>query len=128
MSAFVTEGAVMTCPMGASPSTLQVTSQRKVLCNGKRVATLQDASMANIGSFGMCSSIANPQVASATAAAMGVLTPQPCMFSSAGSWIPEQAKVLVDGKPALTNGATIMCTTGMQVCSITNPAQTKVVS
>ena len=128
MGVFVTDGAVVTCPMGAGPSTLKVTSQSKVMACGKRIATIQDASAANLGTFNMCSSMANPQVASATAAAMGVLTPQPCMFASAGSWIPEQTKVLADGKPALTAGATIMCTTGMQVCSIANPAQTKVIS
>lgn len=128
MSAFVTEGAVITCPMGAAPANLKVTSQSKVLYDGKPVATIQDASAANVGSFGMCSSLANPQVASATAAALGVLTPQSCTFSSAGSWIPEQTKVCADGKPCLTTGAQVFCTTGMQMCTIAGPSQTKVIS
>lgn len=128
MSAFVTNGATVMCPLGAAPCSLTVTSQTKVLADGKPVATIADASIANISGFNMCSSLANPQVASATAAALGVLTPQPCVFSSAGSWIPEQTKVLAGGKPALTSGAKIMCTTGFQTCTIVNPGQMKVVS
>ncbi|MDR2437860.1 MAG: DUF4280 domain-containing protein, partial [Planctomycetaceae bacterium] len=33
----------------------------------------------NLATFGMCSSPANPAVAAATAAALGVLTPMPCI-------------------------------------------------
>ena len=128
MGAYVTDGATIICPFGTSPATLRVTSQMKVKMNGKPVATIQDASFPiNIPGFGMCTSLTNPAVASATAAALGVLTPQPCTFSSAGTWFPTQMKVTACGKPCLTSGAQIMCMTGFQQCSVTNTGQFKVV-
>ncbi len=77
MGIFVVAGAGLICPFGTLSGTLHVTSQAKCLAEGKPVATIQDiAPNANISSFGMCKSLANPQVASATAAALGVLTPR----------------------------------------------------
>lgn len=123
MGIVVVAGAQVLCPFGTTPSALNVTSQGVVLADGKPVATIQDtAPMANLSGFGMCSSMANPQVASATAAALGVLTPQPCIPAVAGTWIATQAKCLVDGKPCLTNDATAVCTYGGSL-TITDPGQ-----
>src|SRR5579884_1970681 len=69
----VYNGAIMTCSFGAAPATLAVIPPG-------REATKSDAKPGvNIQPFGMCMSPANPQVAAATAAALGVLTPQPCI-------------------------------------------------
>lgn len=126
MSELVTMGGTAMCSMGNAPAPIKVTSQAKVMVGGKPTATIQDCQpMANIGPFGMCMSLANPQVAAATAAALGVLTPQPCMPVPAGSWIPTKPKVLVDGKPCLTNDCKLMCAYAGSI-SITNPAQIKV--
>ena len=84
--------------------------------------------MANITSFGMCTSLANPQVAAATAAALGVLTPQPCMLTAAGTWIPASPSVLVGGKPCLTNDCKMMCANGAGQISIVSPGQVKAVT
>ncbi len=125
MGQMVTTGATLTCSFGAGVGTLNVTSQQMILADGKPVATIQDcAPMTNISSFGMCTSLANPQVAAATAAALGVLTPQPCVPSPVGTWIPTQTKVLCQGNPCLTNDCKIMCAYAGNI-SITAPGQLK---
>jgi hypothetical protein len=112
--------------MGTAPAPIKVTSQSKVMTQGKPAATIQDAApMSNVGPFGMCTSLANPAVASATAAALGVLTPQPCTPVPAGIWIPTKPKVLVEGKPCLTQDCKMMCSYAGSI-SITLPGQTKV--
>lgn len=124
MGVIVAAGASLMCPFGTTPANLNVTSQTTVLVDGKPAATIQDtAPMANITSCGMCSSLANPQVAAATAAALGVLTPQPCIPAVAGTWIPTQMTCLAEGKPCLTHDATAVCSYGGTL-TIVNPGQT----
>ena len=125
MSLLVNVGANLMCAMGTTPAPLKVTSQSKVLAEGKPAATIQDAApMSNVGPFGMCTSLANPAVASATAAALGVLTPQPCTPVPAGIWIPTKPKVLIVGKPCLTQDCKLMCSYAGSI-SITLPGQMK---
>ena len=62
--------------------------------------------------FGMCSSLGNPTVAAATAAAMGVLTPMPCAPVIPAPWVPGAPTVLVCGKPLLNNSSKLMCAYG----------------
>ncbi|MDE6910321.1 MAG: DUF4280 domain-containing protein [Lachnospiraceae bacterium] len=112
MGIAVVAGATVKCPFGTAPASLLVTSQSTVLAEGKPVATIADTSAANIPTCGMCSSLANPQVASATAAALGVLTPQPCIPAIAGTWTAVQTKCIAGGKPCLTTGATALCSYG----------------
>jgi hypothetical protein len=70
----VCAGAMLQCTFGVAPSSLVVTPQNRVLTSNLPAATIMDHKpMVNIPSFGMCTSIANPAVASATAAALGVL-------------------------------------------------------
>jgi hypothetical protein len=123
---YVTATANLMCPFGDVGGALMVTSQQKMLIDGKPVATIQDAApMSNIPTMGMCKNPANPQVMAATAAALGVLTPQPCVPSTV-SWAPgAKASTLVCGKPALSNDCKCMCAWG-GVISITFPGQTKV--
>ncbi|HEV8379797.1 MAG TPA: DUF4280 domain-containing protein, partial [Tepidisphaeraceae bacterium] len=66
--------------------------------------------------------LANPQVASATSAAMGVLTPQPCIPVTTSPWTPGASKATIGGMPALTDSSTCMCN-WMGTISITNPGQ-----
>ena len=69
--------------------------------------------------FGMCSSLANPAVSAATAAAGGVLTPQPCSPVLTAPWMPGSLTVQIGGKSALNNTSKLMCAYGS--ISITNP-------
>ena len=74
MSFPVVSGASVMCTMGMSPGQLIATSQTSILMGGKPVATIQDvAPNTNVTPCGMCTSMANPAVAAATAAALGVL-------------------------------------------------------
>ena len=65
--------AVCQCSFGAAPASLPVPPACKVLACGLPAATVMDN---KLPPFGMCSSLANPAVSAATAAAGGVLTPQ----------------------------------------------------
>lgn len=117
-------GAMLACSFGTAPGTLNVTSQASNLAEGKPIATIKDtAPNVNIPSFGMCTSMANPQVAAATAAALGVLTPQPCLPAAAGSWIPTKPAVLVANTPCLCNDSALMCMNGMGCITISTPGQ-----
>jgi hypothetical protein len=64
---------------------------------------------ANIAPFGMCQSMANPQVQAATSAALGVLTPQPCLPVLPAPWSPGSASVSVAERPALHDACTCTC-------------------
>lgn len=112
------------CSFGAAPSTLVVTPENKVIVNNMPAATIMDnVPMKNIMPFGMCSSLANPTVASATAAALGVLTPMPCIPVTAAPWAPGSATVMIANKPALNNSCKLMCNWG-GVISINMAGQT----
>lgn len=120
MGMMVCGGAMCACSFGMAPSSLLVTPENCVMA-GLPVATIMDnVPMKNILPFGMCSSLANPAVASATAAALGVLTPMPCVPVIAAPWAPGCPTVLIGGKPALNNTSKLMCSWG-GVIQITAP-------
>ena len=76
--------------------------------------------MVNIMPFGMCSSMANPTVAAATSAAMGVLTPMPCIPAITAPWMPGKMQVMVQGQPALTRTCQNLCMWGGQITFTTD--------
>ena len=80
--------------------------------------------MKNIMPFGMCTSMSNPAVASATAAAMGVLTPMPCVPVIPAPGAPGCPTVLIANKPALNDSSKLTCAWG-GVISINMPGQMK---
>ncbi len=128
MGAMTVTGATCTCAFGTAPCTLQVTSQLSCMADGRPIATIQDMQPGtNLPTFGMCTSLANPTVAAATAAALGVLTPQPCTMVPAGTWIASNPKVLISGVPCLTSDATLVCGFGAGTIKIMNPGQTKAI-
>lgn len=90
------------------------------------LATIMDnVPMKNIMPFGMCSSLANPTVASATSAALGVLTPMPCLPVIPAPWVPGSPTVLIGNFPALNQTCKLMCAYG-GVIQITNPGTTNI--
>ncbi len=73
----------------AALTVLNVLPQNRTLTSGMPVANIMDhIPLLNIPTFGLCQSPANPVVAAATAAALGVLTPMPCIPATASPWIP----------------------------------------
>lgn len=127
MGLLVINGAMLQCTMGMAPGTLTVLPTNKCAGTMLPAANIMDSKpMANIGTFGMCQSPANPQVAAATAAAMGVLTPMPCVPMTAAPWAPGAAVSKVANMPALDNASMCQCNWGGTI-SVTNPGQTKIV-
>ena len=126
MGNLVCMGAMCQCTFGVAPSSLTVTPENRVLGCNSPVATIMDnIPMKNIMPFGMCSSMANPQVASATAAALGVLTPMPCVPVIPAPWAPGCPTVMVANKPALNDSSKLMCAWA-GVISISSPGQTTI--
>lgn len=103
-------GAVLRCSMGLAPSTLQIPPTRRVMAGAMPAATIPDhVPMLNIMPFGLCTSPANPAVAAATTAALGVLTPMPCIPATPAPWVPGAPTVLIGSVPALDNTCRLAC-------------------
>lgn len=125
MSKLVVMGAILKCnPWGSAPSSFIVIPKGPpVNASGRLAATIMDfAPMANILPFATCSSLANPMVASATAAAMGVLTPMPCIPVVVAPWLPGALKTRINNFNALTDSSTCICIWGGTI-KVTDPGQ-----
>ena len=121
----VVSNGMATCTMGTAPCTLSFMPKNMVTIENQPAANIMDfAPMVNISGFGMCNSPSNPQVAAATAAAAGVLTPQPCIPAIPAPWTPGSAKVQIGFMPALNNSSKCMCMWGGSV-SVTNAGAMK---
>jgi len=105
-------GASLMCSFGAAPSSLVVLPVNRVLTATPDANIMDYAPMVNILPFGMCSSPANPTVASATAAAMGVLTPMPCIPATSAPWVPGAPTVLLANMPTLNSTSKCICMWG----------------
>ncbi len=105
----VVHGAKLKCTQGSSEASFVVTPNMAD-AKDKPMATVADhAPMKNIAPFGMCKAPTNPQVASATAAAMGTLTPQPCIPVVPAPWTPGSSIALMNGQKLLTDDSTCDC-------------------
>ena len=103
-------GAMMNCTFGVAPSTLNVLPKNKMMTSNMAAANIMDnVPMVNIPPFGMCNSPSNPTVAAATAAALGVLTPMPCVPVFPAPWVPGAPTVMLANMPALNNTSKLMC-------------------
>lgn len=125
MSFCVCGGAAISCSFGLSPSVLNVLPMARVMTSQALATIMDQVPMMNIMPFGMCNSMANPMVAAATAAALGVLTPMPCIPVPAAPWAPGSPTLLIGGKPALTSDSKLMCSYG-GVIQITFPGTVNV--
>lgn len=115
MGIHVCNGAMIKCAFAVPPGTssLIVLPVNRVMVGKQPAANIMDhAPIVNIPTFGMCMSPSNPTVAAATAAALGVLTPMPCIPVVPAPWVPGSPTVMTGKMPALNNASTAMCTWG----------------
>ncbi len=111
MALQVVMGATLSCSFGSAPSKLLVLPANMVLAGNVSAANIMDhIPMVNILPFATCSAPTNPTVASATAAASGVLTPMPCVPATASPWIAGAPDVLIGNMPALNDTSQCLCT------------------
>jgi len=123
----VCSGAKLKCSFGKSTSVLSILPVKLVDTVKQPAAVIMDnIPMVNIAPFGMCSSLANPAVIAATAAAMGTPTPAPCMPATIAPWMPGSPKVKIRKLAALTDDCKLNCAWGGMI-EITKAGQTKVV-
>lgn len=107
---YVCNGAQLKCSMGTASSVLVVLPERRILLDGQPQANIMDFQPnTNIQSFGLCFSLANPVVAAATAAHLGVLTPMPCVPNTTSPWVKGEPKLLLKNFPALCQDDTLQC-------------------
>jgi hypothetical protein len=113
-------GAQMMCTFGMAPSNLVVLPINRTLTNQMPDANIMDhIPLINILPFGMCITPSNPAVAAATAAALGVLTPMPCIPATTTPWAPGELTVLLGNQPALDNISVLNCMWGGVITFVT---------
>lgn len=119
----VCNGAILQCTMGTTPSSLLVPPRHRVQTERQEAANISDhVPIVNVASFGACNSIANPVVASATAAKLGVFTPMPCVPNTPAPWVAGAPTVSMDMLPTLDDISKLACTWG-GVISVTDAGE-----
>src|SRR6185437_8420019 len=113
MPLLAVENALLACDKGSLLSPLGVMSTAPpVNATKKLAAEIEDWKPAiNVRSFGMCSSMENPEVQAATEENKGVLTPMPCSPKTTTNWSGKTI-VTIRNVPALHEGCTVSCQYG----------------
>src|SRR5258708_15818743 len=112
MAELVCMGALLQCSFGAAPGPLSVLPVNRVLTGPPAATVMNSAPIVNVPSCAMCPSPSNPAVIAATAAALGVLTPMPCVPVTPAPWVPGAPTVLIGSMPALDDQSKLMCMWG----------------
>ncbi len=121
-------GGMLGCSFGMTPAPFNALPTSRVMIGGVPAGVMGDMTpMVNIPPFGMCRSLTNPTVAAATAAALGVLTPMPCVPVPAGPWTSAAQKVSIGGQSALTGDSALTCAWGGRI-SVQFPGQVGVMA
>lgn len=115
MKTVVVQGTLLKCSFGSAPCAIMVLPSRKVNSLTPVATKADHIPLLNILPFGMCSNPANPMVAAATAAAMGVLTPAPCIPCTPQEWTMPCGKVKVHGTEAIHTDSCLRCTYGGEI-------------
>ena len=118
----VCTGASLQCSFGTTPATFSASGTEVEATAAAGVVT--DVAASNVPGFGMCTSLSNPQVAAATTAASGTLTPQPCV-PVLTPWTPGAAQVTIGQVAALDDSSQCSCSWG-GVITVQSAGQTSV--
>lgn len=106
----VVKGAKLKCTCGDAESVLDIPRDHGVFINNTAQANAMDCvPMENVKPFGKCSSLANPTVAAATAAAQGTLQPMPCIPATATPWTGTKTGLLINNSPAVVQSSQLSC-------------------
>lgn len=129
MANCVCNGAKISCNFGDGPQSMVVLplGMTTTATTNALAVNTDIIPMLNIPSFGQCKSIANPMVAAATAAALGALTPQPCIPVIVMPWSPASQKLKIGKMPAILDNSQTMCAWAGQI-QVTDPGQTSITS
>jgi Domain of unknown function (DUF4280) len=114
MPELLTMGCMLACTFGmAHMPFVALELPGKPTVDGLPTASVADIMpLDNIPSFIMCKSPANPEVAAATAAALGVLTPMPCIPEIVAPWDPPSGVLVFGAMPLATIASKCMCAWG----------------
>lgn len=113
MAFWLTEGAMLECTMGLTPSPLNVLPVSMVTANAMPVATIIDnVPFVNIIPFGLCKSPANPAVAAIIASSLGAVTQGPCLPETPAPWIPASPQIMAGEMPCIDQTSKLMCVYG----------------
>jgi hypothetical protein len=106
--------SVCTCSFGVTPAPLiALPLPGKPAINGMPVALITDVLVANLPTFGMCTTQTNPAVALATSAALGTPTPAPCLpVLLPTGWAPGSITANFNGVPFATSASKANCAYG----------------
>ncbi|MET0963302.1 MAG: DUF4280 domain-containing protein [Noviherbaspirillum sp.] len=128
MALCVCMGAMLQCSFGMARSSLVVLPANRSFIGAMPAANIMDnIPMVNTPPFGLCSSLANPAVAAATAAALGVLLPVPCVPVPAGPWVTGSPTALLGNMPLLNSDSRLFCAWG-GVVQVAVPGQVTVMT
>lgn len=128
MKPVIIQGTLLKCGFGNAPSPIMVLPDKKVNSMLPVAVKSDHIPILNILPFGMCSNPANPMVAAATAAAMGVLTPMPCIPCTVQDWTGASAKVKVGGKEAVSMDSKLNCLYGGSIQAVAPVQPTVLIS
>jgi hypothetical protein len=107
----VNSGSTCMCDKGLAPCPVAM-GLPTVMTSATPALNESSATISVLPTFGMCTSQANPTVATATAAAMGVLTPMPCVPVFIPPWSGTSTTVNLAGLPAVNAMSSLKCSWG----------------
>ncbi|MFM7042568.1 MAG: DUF4280 domain-containing protein [Planctomycetaceae bacterium] len=116
----VNTGSMCLCNKGIAPMPLAAGVPTVMASGTPSFNKLNATPLEAVPSFTMCTSTSNPEVAAATSAAMGVLTPMPCVpVIPTMQWSGTSTVVNIAGQPAVTDKSSITCQWGGTIKIIT---------